>query len=432
MFSRTSKRLAHNVRWCTVAACLGLSAAHAADDDALDLQAEPTKNIPTNGAKTLRVSLEFSAIDVARRSGDSGAESGQRTSVDLRWQHGFSDAWRGVVSLRGDDMQPVLPGQRSSRLHVREAVVTWAPAGDRRTLEVGRLNLRHGPTFGYNPTDYFRVGATRSIVTADPVALRENRVGTFLIRGSQLLDTGSVSLSWAPQLTSHPPSNEPVSLDLGATNGRSRWLLSTNRKLNDRWSAEALLLAERDGSPRLGLSFTGLVSDAVVANGEWSTLKSDSLLAQALSRPDQRLRRHQASLGLTGTLPGETTLTVEYSLNSAGLDRGDWTTLFTQSNLASLTAFFNGIQADQELAARRAWLVYVTKKSVLGLKPLELTAFLRHSAVDQSGMAWAELRYRLPRVDVALQSQHVLAKSGTEYFAIPFRRVTQLLLVMHL
>lgn len=432
MSRRPLSNLAQHARWSVLAVCLGLTPALAADDDALDLQAEPTKTVPTAGARPVKVSLEVSAIDVERRHQNNGAESGHRASIDLRWQPRLGDEWRGVVSLRADDMQPVLPGQRSSRLHVREALVTWAASDDRRTLELGRLNLRHGPTFGYNPTDYFRRGATRSIVTADPVALRENRVGTFLIRGSQLLDSGSISLTWAPQLTSRPPSDTPVSLDLGATNGRDRWLLSLNRKLSDRWSAEALLLAERDASTRIGLSFTGLVSDAIVANGEWSTQKSESLLDQALSSPGQQLRRHQASLGLTGTLPGEISLTAEFSMNTAGLDRGDWMTLFTQSSPATLTTFFNGVQADQELAARRAWLLYATKKSVFGLKALELTAFLRHSAVDHSGMAWAELRYRLPKVDIALQSQHVLAKSGSEYFAIPFRRVTQLLLVMHL
>lgn len=399
--------------------------AQAADDDALDLTAAdpvPAAAAAAGLATTPRLTLELAALH-ARGQAGQGSDSGHRAALDLRWTGKLSEQWRFGWSNRLDDMQPVLPGQRSTRHHLREAYLGWQSSGGQLSVDAGRINQRHGPAYSFNPTDFFRRGATRSVVTADPIALRENRTGTFMLRASQLWDGGGASVAWAPQLTRSGPRDSTLSLDLDGTNATDRVVLTVNGKASDRWSGEALLMAEEGRSPRLGLNLTGLVSDAAVVHAEWSMARGPRLIDTTLGGAAQRARHHQATLGLTYSLPGGLSVTAEAAYNGAGLNRADWQQLFAQG-LAPVGTLFSTALADQEQAARRAWMVYVTQKGVL-LKQLDVTAFVRQNAVDHSHLVWAELRYHWPRFDLALQLQRGSGKAGTEYGALPYRQVVQ-------
>lgn len=402
----------------------GLACA-ANDDDALDLKAaEPAPAAATQATTGPRLMLELAALHASGQAGQ-GSDSGHRAAVDLRWTGKLTDQWRFGLSNRLDDIHPVLPGQRRTRHHLREAYLGWQSGGGQLGVDAGRINQRHGPAYSFNPTDFFRRGATRSVVTADPVALRENRTGTFMLRTSQLWDGGGASLAWAPQLTRSGRDNSALSLDLDGTNASDRVVLTVNAKASDRWSGEALWMAEEGRSPRLGLNLTGLVTDAAVVHAEWSMARSPRLIDTALGAAAPHTRHHQATLGLTYSLPGGLSVTAEAAYNGAGLNRAQWQQLFAQGPVP-IGALFSTTQADQELAARRAWLVYATQKGVL-LKQLDVTAFVRQNAVDNSHLAWAEVRYHWPRFDLALQWQRGSGKAGTEYGALPYRQVVQVL-----
>ena len=58
----------------------------------------------------------------------------------------------------------------------------------------GRINVRNGAALGYNPTDFFRSGALRSVVSIDPNSLRENRLGTVMLRPTAHRPIGCVFL----------------------------------------------------------------------------------------------------------------------------------------------------------------------------------------------------------------------------------------------
>lgn len=418
-----------------LAAAVTALPAQAAEDDALDLQADPPAKdspsasrpsgdkapaTPAPQAGNLRLALELAGLRGNRLGG--GAEDGHRAALDLRWSGLLGSGWRFGLSNRIDDIHPVQPGQRSTRNSLREAFVAWQ--SDATSVEAGRVNLRHGPGYGYNPTDYFRRGATRTIVSADPLALRENRLGTFMLRGSQLLSAGSVAIAWAPKLTSDGPSDRTVSLDLGATNNRQRVLLTASGRASERWSGEVLALAEDGGRGRLGASFTGLATDWLVLHGELSHGKAPDLLAVGLGQATPSLRRvEQAVLGATVTLPGGLAITAETAYNGGGLDRAGWQQLFAQGPVAP-ARLFAATQPDQELAARRSWLLYATQKNVV-IKQLDVTGFVRHNPIDSSSLAWAELRYHWPRLDTALQWQRSRGGLATEYGALPYRQVWQ-------
>jgi hypothetical protein len=88
-------------------------------------------------------------------------------------------------------------------------------------------------------------------------------------------------------------------------------------------------------------------------------------------------------------------------------------------------------QPSQELGSRRAWLVYASQKD-LGLKQLDLTAFVRVNPIDDSRLAWAELRYHWPRFDAALQWQRGSGDARSEFGFMPYRQVIQLVGVFYL
>ena len=201
-------------------------------------------------------------------------------------------------------------------------------------------------------------------------------------------------------------------------------LFTANNRLTERWSGEALLLLEQGASARLGANFTGLLSDAVVMYGEWAAGRSPSLLATSLGLAQNKQQYQQASLGWTWALPSGLSITAEASYNGAGLNRADWQQLFNQGAVAA-GGLLAASQASQELAPRRAWLLYATQKNVL-IKQLDLTAFVRQNLVDHSTLAWLELRYHWPRVDAALQLQHNRGAQTTEFGALPYRQVIQL------
>jgi hypothetical protein len=312
---------------------------------------------------------------------------------------------------------------------LREANLSWQESTGAASAELGRINVRHGPAYGYNPTDYFRSGALRTVNTADPVTLREIRMGTVMLRGAYRWSGGGVSLALAPKLESGPDTR-PGAVDLGATNSTDRMLLMVNSHLGERVSGEGLLLVERGAAPQLGASFTALAGQALVMHAEWSSGKSASLLQQVVGSPIERSRHQRAAAGMTYTFPSALAITVEAEYNGAGLNGAEWETTVNQG-LSAYQRYVALTQPSQELGSRRAWLVYASQKD-LGLKQLDLTAFVRVNPIDDSRLAWAELRYHWPRFDAALQWQRGSGDARSEFGFMPYRQVIQLVGVFYL
>ena len=91
-----------------------------------------------------------------------------------------------------------------------------------------------------------------------------------------------------------------------------------------------------------------------------------------------------------------------------------------------LGAYLVQVQRRQDIASRRAVLVYLSQRDAF-IKNLEVTGLVRYNAEDHSRFAWAEARYHWPRVDVALQWQANLGRSNSEYGAVPGKRLVQVL-----
>ena len=391
------------------------------DEDALALQAAPSSE--SGKESPFRLAFEASVGRIERTQG-LAAQDGRRVALDLRYSSTLSPAWRFSFSDRLDDIHPMPDGQRPTRNSLRELYAAWQEQGSETSIEVGRINLRNGPAMGCNPTDYFRAGALRTITTADPIALRENRLGTGMLRVSRLGADAGYSIAIAPKLDSPDDKDNAFSPAFGATNSNHRILLTGNARLSERINFQGLALAERGRSPAVGASTTALLSDAVVAYGEWSYEKSHSLRDDILNLPASPKRYHKAAIGMTYTLPTGLAVTAEAEYNGAGLDREAWLQVLSRGP-AAYERFVALTQPSQELGSVRAWLIYATQKGV-GLKQLDLTGFMRQNAHDHSRLVWAELRYHWDRFDAALQWQRSSGTDRSEFGVIPYRQIVLL------
>ena len=410
------------------------------DDDALSLQAAPAAEAPApTAAPETRLYGEAAVGQVWQRYGQPTLTS-HRLSIDLSHRQKLAPGWRWAISDRLDSARPVGDGETSTLNSLREAYVSWQAADGGSVVDLGRVNLRNGPGYGYNPTDYLRGGALRTVTTTDPIALRDNRLGTVMLRAQRLWTDGGVSLSLAPKLADGP-SKGSFSLDLGATNASNKLLATWSLRPSDRISGQLLAFAEQGRSTplgagggtqlgasrgtQLGVSATALLSDAAVAHVEASRGRADDLLAQALGQPVTPQTRNKLVTGLTFTTSNRLALTAEYAYNGAAPDRATWQAAGAAGPQA-LGRYLQIAQLRQDNATRQAWLFYASQKS-LGLKNLDLTALLRINADDHSRLAWVELRHHWDHADLALQWQGTQGAALSEYGVQPYRQTLQLL-----
>ncbi len=397
--------------------CAGV--AQAADDELPSLPDPSPAPAPSAAPAALRLLVEGAAGSVDVR-GD-GQQDLRRAAVDLRYERNWG-AWRFAFSDRLDDFHPVPAGERSTRNSLRELRAGWS--GESITVEAGRVNLRNGPAFGYNPTDYFRESALRTVTTADPVALRENRLGTVMLTATVLGSSGSASLALAPEIR-QTRSDAPMSPDWGRTNHTDRALLTFSSAASQRLNGQLLVLGERGRGTQVGVNATALVSDALVAYGEASTGRGPDLLQQSLGQTGPQRRLQRASVGFTYTFPARLSLTLEGEYNGAGLDRAQWT-LLKGGGPGAYARFVDLTQSSLEIGSRRAWIAHLAQKDA-GIKNLDVSAFVRGNAVDHSRLIWAEARYHWNKFDAALQWQRFSGRQDSEFGAYPYRQVVQVI-----
>lgn len=396
----------------------GSAAAQGVDPLALQ-SAEPAAAAP---AADGRFFVEAAIGQNQRRHG-LDEQTPTRLSVDFAQRWRLGGGWRAALSNRLDVQDPLPPGASERVLNsLREAYAGWGNEGGDTLLEFGRINLRFGPAYGYNPTDFFRAGALRSPTSVDPIALRENRLGTVMLRGQHIIGSQTFGWALAPKLDSRPDGRS-FSLDLGSTNGSDRLLLSWGSRFSERLSTQLIAFHERGQGSQIGLNATALLSDSVVLFGEFTSGRDRDLLTARL-RNDQR-----AAAGLTLALPAKLSLTIEASHNGFGLNEAG----VAQARLlgpARFAALLTGSRAQQEQWGRQAWTIYLTQQGGL-MRKLDISALLRRNTTDDSQLGWIELRHRWDGFDAALQYQWSRGGSFSEFGFSPVRSQLLALLTVY-
>ena len=127
----------------------------------------------------------------------------QRLSFDFQLDKKLGQNWSVVLSDQLDLRWQHLFEEKTTTNTLKEAYLSWQPQPE-WAFDLGRINVRNGVAFGYNPTDYFRSGANRSIVAIDPTSLKKNRQGSVLLRGQTLWNGGSLTALMSPRMDDTP------------------------------------------------------------------------------------------------------------------------------------------------------------------------------------------------------------------------------------
>jgi hypothetical protein len=404
----------------------GLAAPVAAQED-LDLTLIPAATQPpppadVSTAHQDRLFIE-SDIGLAGRRNDlplappppAAADAAARLDLDLRLHRDWADGLSATVSDRvngswQNDLD--FPGHRAIDNDMREAYLGLQPA-EGSFLEAGRINIRNGVALGYNPTDFFKSRSQVQQASADPQALRNNRLGAFLVHAEQLWENGSAGLSVAPRLASPEPlQTQPQGgFDVHAdrTNATDRLLLTLSQEVAD-LSPQVLLYHQADRT-RFGLNLSHPVGQSVILYAEWAGGDQRPLAAEAIAfgrrtgslpaavplpfAAGASAFRSDATAGLSWTNDSALTINAEIILHQAGLSRRQWSAWYGASPRSSLFWYIRSYAADQQepSSQRQAFLRF--SWTDLFVPHLDVTAFALTSLADGSTVGQWALTYDL-------------------------------------
>jgi hypothetical protein len=393
----------------------------AADDDAAALSLADQTAKTTAAASDWRAFVEATASRSALRGGSS--ENDANLYLGVRYDASFAPGLRAIFTDLLDLRWQEHPSREKTVNTVIDAYMSWQLRPN-AIIDAGRINTHNGVAFGYNPTDYFRANAVRSIISVDPASLRENRLGSVMVRGQALWADGALTGLYSPKLADQP-SNAAFSPDFGATNFRDRWLLAGSYALSKHLNPQFLIYGEAGQSPQVGVNLTTLVNDATVAYVEYSGGRSSSLLAQVQMPASASAFRSRLAAGATYTTARNLSLTIEYEYNGAGLDRAAWNVLRSES--PSSYAQYRVLAAElQELPTKQRVFANARWQDAM-INHLDLAAFAYYDCLDSSRQFWVEARYHWTKLDLALQWQVNSGSPGSEYGALPARQSWQAL-----
>jgi hypothetical protein len=348
----------------------------------------------------------------------------ERLLLDARdsWEPGttrfvFSDR----LNLRAEsDLS--FPDGESVVNDLREAYLQWRLA-DQTYLSLGRINLKSGIALGYNPTDYFKSRSVTEPLSADPTVLREDRLGTVMLRLQHIGRRGSFTLAFAPRLQRPGPiysNTELPSFDpmLRRTNSDNRLLLKGTLDLSRELSPEVLIYHDGEGT-QVGLNLSMSLGESAVAYLEESVARRRDLIAEALDFgratgalpadvPDVpppsagSSLKSELAVGASYTTPGRITWNLEYHLNQAGFTSQDWNRWFAIGGAAAAAPaianelwYIRGYALDQqEQSTEQSAFARADWTDAFGLD-LELSGFVNVDLRDGSGQGQAEADYYL-------------------------------------
>lgn len=400
--------------------CLTAAARAQRDPDADALSLADRAPVAAAPARGWQMALEAAPGQSLPRAGGP-AQDQRRLSLDFQFDQRIGADWRALLSNQLDLRWR--PAGRDTVDTLREAYLSWQPR-PQRLFDLGRINVRNGVAIGYNPTDYFRRGATRSVISIDPDSLKKNRLGSVMLRGQTLWDGGSLTALYSPRLAARA-SDAPFNFDLGATNQRHRVLFALGAPLSDEIRPQWLLYGEQGRAPQLGMNLTYLLSDAAVAHVEWSGGRGPTLLSQALRDGGASAFHSSLASGVTYTTSNKISLSAELEFNGAAPDRAGWDALARSP--AAYGQYRLWAQDNLEPPTRHALFFHALWQDAL-FTHLDLRAMSRRNGEDRSRLSWLEARYHWDRADLALQWQVHSGRAGSEFGAAPQRRVAQALL----
>jgi len=304
----------------------------------------------------------------------------------------------------------------SVRNDIREAYLTYE-AAPQTYLEAGRINVRYGVAYGYNPTDFFRARTSVAQSSADPSAQRLNRLGTVMIRGQHFFDGGAVELLYAPKLHSPVAMGTlagPFDPKIDQTNGSDRALAAFSFELEQ--LSPQLLVYYEGGRTKFGLNLSRPIGAQVIAYASWSGGMAPNTAVDAITfgkrtrmlpptapvLPPTSLSRdfkNDLSAGATWTGEDKVTVTAEYNFRQAGFSQDDWHNWFANGvnpSLSSLMWFVRGYSSDlQQPMSRHQAFVRADWAEPFHIEHADVNAFVMTNLADGSSIGQFAVSYDL-------------------------------------
>lgn len=331
----------------------------------------------------------------------------------------------------------------------REGFFSWE-AVDNTYVDAGRINLKSGAALGYNPTDFFKTRAVVEPLSADPSVLREDRLGTLMLRVQRIWTAGSMTVAFAPAVAHISPIYSDTNLpsfdpSFGRTNARARLLVKGSINVSANFSPELLVYREGDRT-RFGVNITRGIGQSVVAYAEWAGgaqvgVVDDALAfgretrvlpigAPSLLPDDSNLTfRQDLSVGGSVSTKPKLTLNVEYHFHQAGFDRRDWQRWFAigeGTTSASLAAgelwFIRSYALDRQDPLTRHSLFVRADWVDAFIRHLELTGFVNMDLLDGSSLAQLAADYfASSRWTVGVQASVNVRGAQSDFGSLPQR-----------
>jgi hypothetical protein len=348
----------------------------------------------------------------------------ERLFADVRWQWKLGDrvqaSYSGRLNLRFEN-DISFPSQENLINDLREASLQWEPA-DGTYLDIGRINIKSGVALGFNPTDFFKTRAVVEPLSADPTVLREDRLGTLLLRAQHIWEKGTLTAAFAPAVANPTPIYTNLNLPsfdpmFDRTNAQTRWLLKGTLNLSSHFSPE--LLVYRGGSQTTyGLNFADAVGQHVITYVEWSGGHSGDIVAEAyqFGRESGTLPpnappvlpagstsfKHTVAVGASYTTESRVTINLEYHYNQAGFTNQTWDQWFAagrghpaESTVSQELWFVRDYALDQQEPISRNYLFLRADWVDAFVPKLELTGLIDVDLRDGSSLVQIGASYYL-------------------------------------
>lgn len=393
------------MRWIVFSLAVLAAVPALADDESALVIADST---PTTSRRTRDWRAFFDAMLETSDLGNGEIRRSQRLSFDLFYSGAIAPGWQATFADRVDATWHDSTGDSVNTL--KEVFLNWRPYPN-LLFDGGRVNVHYGVALGYNPTDFFRRGAVRSVVSPAPASLRENRLGTVMLRAQYLWDEGAVNAIVAPKLADQP-SDRSFSADWGATNSKHRWMVAVSKRLPGNLNPQFLIFGEEQSKPQFGLNLSALLNNATVAYVEWSGGRQSSLASEALDVADDVAFRSRLAYGLTYTTRHKLSITLEHEYNGSGLAQSEEVALRTGAPDRYLQ-YLQFAFSVQDLPTKEAAYGMVSWQDVL-IPRFNLSFVARRDLVGDGRLSWSEASYRWNRVDLALRYQRDRGVIGAE------------------
>ncbi len=401
-----------------------------ADEDAA-LGLEITAPAEATAAKPPRPWTLTSEIGAVSTSGRSPwpDESATRASVALRGQAQPQTGLSLHYAARLDAFDTRINAFATD--HLRSASVLEAYASyafdAHTTLQAGRINVREGSAYSFNPTDYFRAHSVKLFVNPSPMVTRESRQGTFGVRGIWLQPQGSMSLLYSPKLGSSANSSA-WGLNSALTNPAHSLLGVWSRSLTESANIKLLGLRASAGQWQAGLNGSALATDALTLHAEFSRGRSACGTQAAVDCALARVANQWAAGG-TFTA-GAWSWTLEHAYN--GQAASDYTfAQWAATRPGQAFSYLANAERLQSPNARRSWFLHATRSDFLWPR-LDVRGFVRYLPGDQSHLAWLELRRRFDSFDLSYQFMTSQGRKDSMFGITPARSTHQVVLTHHL